>query len=427
MSLLEKLKELLNAPGESQVLEFKQAGSDFSKEKLGEYISALSNEAGLKDLPEAWLLLGIRDNRSVCGTSFLATHDKWNQALNYLSEHLSNNQHPEIDDITHEGKRVLMVRVAPPTVGTVMGFKRQYYARDGESLVGLHPEKHQRLLTKNTDWSAVVIEGASIEDLEPQAIEEAKKQFKIRHPQLAVDTWNTRTFLNKAHLTIEGKVTRTALLLLGKSESTHFLQPADPFIRWRRFDGNGNRIDQGRFGIPFLLTTPDIAQRIQNPLIRHIPVGKLFEEELERYQPYSIREALHNCIAHQEYRRGSLVDVTEYHDRLVFANQGNFIPCSVELMVEQDSPPPYYRNKHLANAMANLRMVDTMGGGIRRLFEGQKDRGFPLPDYDLTNNQVKVTLMGQVMDIRFQKVLAKNPELSLKEVMLLDKVQKQKP
>ena len=77
--------------------------------------------------------------------------------------------------------------------------------------------------------------------------------------------------------------------------------------------------------------------------------------------------------------------------------------------------------------MFNLKMVDTAGGGIRKMFNFQRQRFFPLPDYDLSEQRVKVTITGKVLDIEYARILARNLELSLEEIMLLDKVQKKIP
>jgi ATP-dependent DNA helicase RecG len=77
--------------------------------------------------------------------------------------------------------------------------------------------------------------------------------------------------------------------------------------------------------------------------------------------------------------------------------------------------------------MFNLKMVDTAGGGIRKMFNYQKERYFPMPDYDLNNGKVKMTLIGKILDMNYARVLAQNTDLGLEEIMLLDKVQKKQP
>jgi ATP-dependent DNA helicase RecG len=72
-------------------------------------------------------------------------------------------------------------------------------------------------------------------------------------------------------------------------------------------------------------------------------------------------------------------------------------------------------------------MVETEGGGIRKLFMQQKKRFFPMPIYTLTNGMVLCEIKGKVLDENFAKILVNNPDLSLPEIMLLDKVQKREP
>ena len=77
--------------------------------------------------------------------------------------------------------------------------------------------------------------------------------------------------------------------------------------------------------------------------------------------------------------------------------------------------------------MTNLNMVETAGGGIYKLFQIQRKKFFPLPDYELSADSVKVTIIGKVLDLDFARQLAKNPDLSLVEILALDKVSKHKP
>ena len=69
-------------------------------------------------------------------------------------------------------------------------------------------------------------------------------------------------------------------------------------------------------------------------------------------------------------------------------------------------------------------MIETEGGGIRKMFLKQSMRYFPLPEYDLSDGKVKLTIEGKVKNENFAKILAANPDLELSDIMLLDKVQK---
>jgi len=77
--------------------------------------------------------------------------------------------------------------------------------------------------------------------------------------------------------------------------------------------------------------------------------------------------------------------------------------------------------------MVNLNMIDTIGAGIVRMFTYQKNRYFPLPDYDLTKqDRVIVTIHGKILDENYTRLLIENMDLDLETVILLDKVQKRK-
>ena len=56
---------------EHEVIEFKTAENQYDKDKLGKYFSALSNEANLRNVEFAWIVMGVDNNRKPVGTSFL--------------------------------------------------------------------------------------------------------------------------------------------------------------------------------------------------------------------------------------------------------------------------------------------------------------------------------------------------------------------
>ncbi len=98
----------------------------------------------------------------------------------------------------------------------------------------------------------------------------------------------------------------------------------------------------------------------------------------------------------------------------------------MERVIRQDAPLEIYRNPFLAEAMVNLNMIDTQGGGIKRMFLTQAKRFFPMPDYDLADpERVAVRLLGSILDERYSQLLMERSDLGLRTVILLDKVQAQ--
>jgi ATP-dependent DNA helicase RecG len=117
--------------------------------------------------------------------------------------------------------------------------------------------------------------------------------------------------------------------------------------------------------------------------------------------------------------------VVEFPDRVIVTNLGDFLPGDVETVIRQDAPQALYRNPFLADSMVELNLIDTQGGGIKRMFETQRRRSFPLPDYDLSElGRVTVTLTGRILDERYTRLLMERTDLDLGRVVLLDRVQK---
>lgn len=432
-SLLQKLNDLRSLPAETEVFEFKEAKNGYDFGKLGKYFSALSNEANLKGRPEAWLVFGIKDKgRTIVGSQFRPGRKDLDSLKGELANKTTNRiTFIEIYELDLPEGRIVMFQIPAAPKGIPIAYDGHYYGRDGEELSPLNLEEIERIRAQGVlvDWSAAIVPDATIEDLDPAAIAKARENYINKFPEKAaeVETWDDITFLNKIKVTIKGKITRTAIILLGRPESEHFVTPAEVKIRWLLKDSKGNDKDYHIESCPLLLAVDRIYAKIRNLKYRYMKDGTLFPDEVDQYEPFVIREAINNCIAHQDYTKGGRINVVEMEDQLIFTNLGSFIPGSVEKVVREDAPEEHYRNKFLATAMFNLKMVDTAGGGIKKMFNYQRERFFPMPEYDLSAGKVKVTVIGRVLDVDYARVLAKKQDLSLDEIIMLDKVQKKKP
>jgi ATP-dependent DNA helicase RecG len=433
MQAIEKILDTLLALGaENEVVEFKEAKNGYDFTKLGKYFSALCNEANLKHQARAWLVFGVNDARQVVGSHFRALRKDLDSLKAEIANKTTNRiTFVEIHEVQHALGRVVLFEIPAAPKGLPIAFEGHYFGRDAEALSPLNLEEIERIRLQATheDWSAVIVSGATLADLDISALAVARINFSSKFPEKSTEmaAWDDITFLNKAKLAIKGKLTRTALLLLGKDEAEHFLQPADPKVRWLLKDAQGNDRDYALFGMPLLLAVDKVYAKIRNLKYRYIPEGTLFPDEKDQYEPYAIREALNNCIAHQDYALAGRINVVETDESLTFTNLGSFVPGDVERVVREDAPEEHYRNRFLATAMFNLKMVDTAGGGIRKLFLYQKERFFPMPEYDTTSNRVRLTLTSKVLDMDYARLLARNSTLNLAEIMALDKVQKKLP
>ncbi len=399
--------------------------------KLGENLSGVANAACVAHQPFGYVVFGVRnDDHKIVGTSFRpGTAKVGGQALMlWLSKMILPD--PGIDQfsIPYSGERLELFRIAA-AAGHPVGFKGQAYIRIGSSTTNLkdHDRIARSIWNSTEDWSAKVCAGATHQDLDDLALIKAREQFRMKHPTQAdhLDDWSNRVFLDKAKVTIQGTITNTALLLLGKPESSSLLAPAVAQITWFLKNDRNEDLDYGHFGPPFILEVDRVLAKIRNLKVRILPSGTLFPKEFDQYDNWVLHEALHNCIAHQDHGLRERIQVIEKESSLRFENAGSFIPGSVQEVIQHDTPPSYYRNRFLAQAMVNLNMIDTQGGGIRRMFLKQKERSFAMPDFDLTDpSKVKMRLEGKTLDEAYARMLLERTDLTLDHVILLDRVQR---
>lgn len=427
---LNDLLEQLIATWENEVVEFKQAGNDYNTDKIGEYFSALTNEANLRNAERAWLVFGVNNKtRAVVGSDYRIDMER----LHSLKNQIAQAAEPsftlrEIHVLNHPQGRVVFFEIPAAPRGIPIAWKGHYYARAGESRapLGLDKLDEIRQQTLQHDWTAQIITSATTADLDEAAVSKARESFAQKYAnRIAADDvmkWPLTTFLDRARLTQSGQLTRTALLLLGKAESAYFLLPHPAQLTWKL---EGQERAYEHFGPPFLLSTTRLYQRIRNIQLRILPQDELIPIEVSKYNQKIVLEALHNCIAHQDYARNGRVVVTEQPDRLLFENEGSFFEGQPNEYIQGDKTPRRYRNPFLTQAMAELNMIDTMGYGIHLIYRGQVKRYFPLPDYDLSQpNAVKMTLYGGVVDPAYSRMLIQKTDLPLIDVLALDRVQK---
>lgn len=422
---------------ENEVVEFKEANNDFDKNKIGKYFSAISNEANLRNVQFGWLVFGVRNkDRLVIGTDYRNT-----EGLAKLKQEIAFNTTGGISfieiyevykEINGENRRVVMMQIPAAVAGIPTGWNDHYYGRNGESLGALSIDEIERIRRQqNKDWSKQIIPNANINHLNKEAIALARKNYKEKmnksHIVDEVDDMNDEEFLTKIKLMQDGKVTNAAMLLLG-DEDYDYLFSSVPEASWRLYDAKGDVKDYEIFKIPFITLGERILSKIRNLTYRYMTnENTLFPSETKQYDIWLLRELMNNCIAHSNYVYGARIYVDEEEDQVTFKNPGSFLPGSIQVALEKNYNAPFYRNQLLAETMVKLNMIDTQSMGIRRVFRIQKDKYFPMPDYDLSKyNQVSVTVFGKVLNDNYTKVLFENPDFDIETVYLIDQVQKKK-
>lgn len=394
-------------------------------EDLVSYVSALANMDG------GCVVIGVKDKSlAVTGIQDFADYTPENIVHRILGKTPglpSLGLHIQALQASDTGATLWLVHVPRHAPRQPVQAHDKAWQRDGDSLVALRADRHDAILREplaGQDWSAGLVANTTLADLDMQALQLARKQFAAKNSQERwageIVGWSDLEFLDRAKLSANGILTRTALLLLGKSESTHKLEhPAE--MVWRLLEERAVKA----FHPPYLLTSSELLRQVRNDNIKLFPATSLIPVEVPKYEIRVVLEALHNCIAHQDYECVERIVVDETSNQLRFQSGGSFFDGEATEYALTGKVPTRYRNPWLVNAMRSIGMIDSAGFGIKEMFEHQRRRFLPLPEYQKsTARQVVLTIYGQAIDENYSRLLMERSELPLEQVLWLDRVQK---
>ena len=413
--------------------EYKNLKNSFcgdEKNDVISYVSAIANMEG------GHLVIGVHDKTlEIVGTDTY-NYDR-QKAILRLTERCANlsTEGLDIEEFIADdtNRKVWVIHIPKHLPKRPVFAHNKAWQRIEDSLVEMTAERMSAILDEpifsDTDWSAQIVPDATIDDLDEVAIAKARKMFKKVHtriPEAEVNAWSVETFLSKCGIMKNGGITRAAIILRGKYESAFKLRPAVAQVTWTRRDENKDVVDYEHFTVPFILTVDEILSRIENLTMREMPGGTLFPDTMKHYDDYTIREALHNCIAHQDYTMQQRINFVENPTYLFYSNAGNFIPGTLENALANEEPQAYFRNECLCRAMVDFNMIDTVSRGIKKMFNEQWRRHFPMPDYDIDaeNRKVSVRIYGNEINEQYTNLLKTNKSLTLWDCISLDSIQK---
>ena len=413
--------------------EFKNLKNSFcgdEKDDVISYVSAIANMEG------GHLVIGVHDKTlDIVGTDTY-NYDR-QKAILRMKERCENlsTEGLDIDEFVTDdtNRKVWVIHIPKHLPKRPVFAHNKAWQRIEDSLVEMTAERMSAILDEpifsETDWSAQIVADAMIEDLDEVAIAKARMMFKKVHsriPEAEVNAWTVETFLSKCGIMKNGGITRAAIILLGKYESAFKLRPAVAQVTWTRRDEKQEVVDYEHFTVPFILTVDEILSKIENLTMREMPGGTLFPDTMKQYDDYTIREALHNCIAHQDYTMQQRINFVENPTYLYYSNAGSFIPGTLENALTNEEPQAYFRNECLCRAMVDFNMIDTVSRGIKKMFNEQWRRHFPMPDYeiDAKNRKVSVRIYGNEINEQYTNLLKTNKSLTLWDCISLDAIQK---
>jgi ATP-dependent DNA helicase RecG len=419
---LDWLRTLMNV-GEDEHLEFKEAKQNFHFETLVEYCVALANERGGK------MILGVTDMRPRRVVGSQAFGD-----LERTKAGLIERLHLRIDaeEIEHPDGRVVVFHVPSRPIGVPIHYKGRYLMRGGEELVAMTQDQLKRIFDEaGPDFSAELCPSATVADLDPVAIEWLRSRWLRRSGNEALSHLTPEQLLEDAELTVDGRLTYAALILLGTHRALgKYLAQSEVIFEYRSNEASiphQQRVEYRRGAFLFLdelWQTINLRNEVQ-------PVREgLFVWEIPTFNEKVVREAILNAVSHRDYRLGGSVFVRQFPRKLEIVSPGGF-PAGItpENILWRQLP----RNRRIAEVFAKCGLVERSGQGANTMFEESIKESKPRPDFSGTDEyQVSLTLHGEIQDPRFLRFFEKVEEerparFTTQDLLVLDLIHQEQP
>lgn len=424
---IEEFKILLNADKENEHLEFKEARNSFSfdsgRHSICGYCVALANERGGK------LILGVREGTPRIAVGTMAFRD-----IAELKKSIFNfwKRRVSIEEFSYEGKRVLILTIPSRPIAEPLEFKGQNLMRIDDRLESMTPDVYKKILEESVfDYSAEVVDGATLKDLSPEAIKELRRRLtESDRVKRDVSVLNDEQLLKDLQLLKDDGLTRASLILLGKEFSLRkFLPHAEIRFGYKIDENEIRNQDRAIYCKGYLLFYDEIWKKINSRNIDlHIPSGMLLLNR-KAFDEETIREAINNAITHRDYSISEEIFISQTQTKIGVKSPGGFLDgITIENLMDECKT----RNKLIADVLDKCLLVEHFGNGVNLMIKKQLSLGKNFPDYTKSDKRhVTLILDGAIQDIEFAKYVLRvaheeQKELNDKELSILYKVKNNK-
>lgn len=391
------------------------------------YVTALCNEMG------GDLVIGMHDKypHQVVGTK---------QSENAIGDLISDiyrdtGIRTDVYELFEDEKRVLVINVPSRPKGMVFKFEDVALMRVGEELKPMSESVYLSIIQeREPDFSEQFCEGATINDLDENAIRILKEKYSKKQNNTSFYSLSDYQALSDLHLISDSKVTNAAVILVGKKEflNSHFPQ-AKVSLEYRTNESNIHFDARDYFDQSYFLMVDALWNAI-NVRNGSIPVrnGIYKDYDIPLFNEDVIREAINNAIAHRDYSIQSEIVIKQYPTKMIFTNAGGF-PHGVTLenILHVPSTP---RNRLLADILSKTGLVERSGQGVDNIFLQTISEGKPVPDYSKTDNfYVTLIVSSLVEDMAFsqfirsiQDTLPEEGKLNVYDIITLNTIRQSK-
>lgn len=404
LGILQHLDKKSAADFESETLEFKGWSKEWNTNPkklyrlLAEYAVCLANHKG------GTIVLGVRDNVSgkehaITGCGSYNLHEIRTRIYDLTDPKLLvEAEELLLDEL---GVRLLLIHV-PQGISavhtTTEGIAKIRVGTECKPMTG--SMRLQRLtLSGELDLTAEPIAELGQDDLDPDSIRRLRKLVQIRLPHSPLVNLDETQFLEQIGITREGVPTGAGILLVGRERviRKHFPNHEVEYLRMKYNEVEYERRETFHRGLLHILDAVYENIELYNT-VTPVQAG-LFRYEIKDFPEEAYREAILNAVLHRDYLAPGSVFIKHYPDRMEISNPGGFLAgITPDNILRQDSHP---RNRHLAEILRRIGLVEKAGMGVKRMFHSQLLAGKQPPSYWTNGKAVRVVLRNGTVDADF--------------------------
>jgi ATP-dependent DNA helicase RecG len=390
MITLENLEKWLNAPAETERLEFKTAKNHYEKDKLLKYCVALANEGG------GYFVLGVTDKppRRVVGSQAFPSQTSLNEVKSLIFQKLRFRV--EVTELQHPDGRVLVLEVPSRPLGQPLEFDGTYLMRVGEELVSMTPDVLKRIFAEDKpDWFFQTAKSDTSPD-EVIALLDTQSYFELLGIPYPINREAVLERLQNQKL-IESaasgwKITNLAAILLAKKLDAFSSSLARKAPRFIIYEGTGklhtreDKTDNRGYAVGF----EALLDLVHSTAPQNRFIEEVLRKEVKMFPKEALRELIANALIHQDFLvAGASVMIEMYIDRIEISNPG--LP-SIE--VDRFIDDYRSRNETLADMMRRFNICEEKGSGIDKVITAVEAFQLPAPDFRISPTRTTAILFA---------------------------------
>lgn len=393
--------ELRKLPVETEWVEFKHNNAE--PEKIGRYISALSNSSALIGKTKGYLVWGIENfTHEVVGTSFApTTFTVGNEVLeNWLLRLLEPKVAFQFKEVAIEEKHVVVLAI-DRAFRSPTRFKNEAYVRLGSVLkqlkdVGPKERELWRVLDETPFESMVATERVNSDRV--LRLLDYPSYFNLLDLPLPIGRDGIISAFVNDGLILPSEaggwdITNLAAALFAVDVAA-FGAMGRKAMRVVEYRGNTRvetikeQVGQRGYASGFAGLIGYINDRLPR---RKEQIGQALRHQAPMYPELAVRELVANALIHQDFPMtgtGPMVEIFE--DRIEITNPGKPL-IETERFLDT---PPRSRNEGLASLMRRMGICEERGTGIDKVVFQTEMYQLPAPIFEASGDNMRVSLLS---------------------------------